>query len=103
VTTAGGAYAALTREELEVRLRLAEHVCLMYGWSPARVDTDREKACHELWRRWTAAVPEAEQSRKATPHLSEDVVRELAAQRDATRATTLRRLHARGDQAVSDA
>lgn len=46
------AYTDLTRGELEERLKLAEDVCVMIGWTRVHNETAREKAAYELWKRW---------------------------------------------------
>ena len=79
------------------RLRLAERVCVMYGWtgSPAHSkSTDREKALHELWVEWFR-LHEAEEGPcrpKKHPDLSDDVVRHLAARRDEIVGRTMGRI-----------
>jgi hypothetical protein len=82
-------YTELTREQLEERLRLAEDVCALLSWSPVRHDTDRDKALYELWRRWSHV---ASTDRRDYPHLNDEVIAELARQRDETRAETLSRM-----------
>jgi uncharacterized protein YbaA (DUF1428 family) len=76
-------------EEFIERLKAAEDVCVMFAWTQARYVTDRDKAAHELWRRWTAASGN-DCSKKRNPHLTDELIAELAAKRDATRAATLR-------------
>lgn len=88
-------YSGLTRDEIEARLRAAEDVCLMYAWSPARSGdprlTNREKAAYILWRRWDEmAGKDTDPARNK--HLGDDVVTELAAQRDAERERVMARL-----------
>lgn len=85
----GRDYSTLTRDELEARLALAEDVCAMFSWSPARYDTDRDKAAYELWRAWAAVAPT---DRRDYPHLDDARIAELAARRDEIRAATLARL-----------
>jgi hypothetical protein len=91
-------YSSLTREQLEARLDVAEDVCVMYAWSPATTmgpaATDRDKAAHELWVRWEHAGGDS--SREANAHLTDELVSELARQRDATRARTLARIRLDG-------
>ncbi len=79
------------------RLMHAEHVCAMYGWCPARTETDREAATHELWAVWVDHV----QSSTGNPdfptpedfrYLSDELIAELAARRRATRDATLARI-----------
>lgn len=81
-----------TRAELErmtARLKAAEDLCVMYSWSAAHAQTNREKAAHELWRRWYAIVGSDFLTADAHPDLSDAMVDLLAAQRDETRARTL--------------
>jgi hypothetical protein len=85
-------YSSLEPDELRRRLYLAERVCLMYGWSPAHMETPREKATHEIWCEWADAVGEKFRSPKAHPELNEGLFNVLAAVRDATRAATLARI-----------
>jgi hypothetical protein len=49
-------YASLSREALEQRLRVAEDICLMYGWSAERANSPREKAAVQLWQQWADLV-----------------------------------------------
>jgi hypothetical protein len=81
-------YGALSRTELETRLAVAEDVCVIYAWSPSRTVTDREKAAHELWDRWSHLAGN-DCTAKSNPHLTDELIAELAAKRDATRAATL--------------
>lgn len=81
--------------QLRVRLKAAEDVCLMFGWSPARSgapdETDREKAAYVLWQRWYA-IAGADADPKKHPDLSDKVVAEIARQRDAERAAIMTKL-----------
>jgi hypothetical protein len=84
-----------TRAELErltARLKAAEDLCVMYSWSAAHAATKREKAAHELWRRWYGIVGSDFLTADAHPDLSDAMVDLLAAQRDETRARTLARI-----------
>lgn len=88
-------YEGLSREELEARLAGAEDVCVMWAWSGSAAHaTDREKAAHELWIRWVD-VSGNKCSLGENPHLSDEAIADLAAQRDATRAEVMRRLDER--------
>lgn len=71
---------------IEERLLLAERVCLMFGWTRAHDETDREKALHELWLEWLEAfrADGGNTFPPAHPDLSDARVAELAARRDAT-------------------
>ncbi len=80
--------AEITR--LRERLRAAEAVCVMYGISPARHETEREKAAYEVWLTWSELVgPDAT---TAHPDLTDERITELARQRDTKRAETLARI-----------
>lgn len=72
-------------EQLKARLAAAELVCVAYGISPARHDSDREKATHELWSDWQ------ELAQADMTSLSDERIVELARRRDANRAEALRR------------
>jgi hypothetical protein len=39
-------------EEIRERLEAAERVCLMFGWTASRRESDRDRALHMLWSRW---------------------------------------------------
>lgn len=83
VQRAGNADAEIVR--LKARLAAAELVCVAYGISPARHDSDREKATHELWSDWQ------ELAQADMTSLSDERITELARRRDAKRAEALRR------------
>lgn len=72
-------------ERLKSRLAAAELVCVAYGISPARHDSDREKATYELWSDWQ------ELAQADMTSLSDERIVELARRRDANRAEALRR------------
>lgn len=72
------------------RLKDAEDVCFLYGWTVVRFATDRDKACHEMWVRWSDLIPDAGPG--GAPHLTDKVIADLAADRDAKRASLMRRL-----------
>jgi hypothetical protein len=80
---------------LEERLAAAEQVCLMVGWTAAQ-SGERGKALHELWVAWVALYEAAGGTLEPRhhPELSDERIRELAAQRDATVARTLGRIGA---------
>ena len=52
----GPSYRNLTHEELEERLKLAEDVCVMIGWTAVNDHSPRGKAAHELWKKWANHV-----------------------------------------------
>ena len=80
--------------EAQERLaRAAEQVCLMVGWTGVD-NSERGKALTELWNAWYNEYQLAGGSSapSAHPELSDERIRELAAQRDATVAATLARI-----------
>lgn len=92
-------FGTMDAEALIERLKAAEDVCVIYGWTGSTSHrSDRDKALHELWRKWhEIAGPDAcDQDRN--PHLTDELIAELARKRDATCETTLR--HFFGDEAV---
>jgi hypothetical protein len=44
------------QKRLAARVKAAEDVCVMYGWSAVREQTPRQRATHMLWKRWAAIV-----------------------------------------------
>lgn len=84
------AYSDLTREELEARLVLAEDVCVLYGWTGGGPETDRDKALYMLWSEWVRATGGGD--RQSHPHLTDEHIARLAAERDAIRERTLGRI-----------
>lgn len=88
-------YADLTRAQLEQRLRVAEDLCIAYGWTPLCGRSDIEEATHELWTRWAHHVPKDFTGPAAHPELNGSIGA-LAAHRRATREATLARLHQLG-------
>jgi hypothetical protein len=92
-----GEIARLRRELAGARERLAaaETVCVLFGWTSAHDDTDREKALTMLWRRWSNLVGNAFTSPGAHPELSDEVIASLARERDAIRERTLAKLRYR--------
>ena len=84
-------YSELSRDELETRLRLTEDVCVMYGWSPAQMDTDCDPvdAATELWQRWYAHVGPEYLRSDAQPELA-GAEHSLAERRRSTRDAALR-------------
>jgi hypothetical protein len=88
-------YQSMSRAAIEKRLALAEDVCRMYGWSPAhspRDATDREKATYMLWVQWHEAAGPSATRPDRYPHLDDDAVEALAAERDAVRSEAVRRI-----------
>jgi hypothetical protein len=91
--TLGGS-DALT--EVLTRLKAAEDVCLVYGWSSGLDDSVRGRACYMLWRRWFDLVPEGFCSPRAHPDLSDEELAKLSEARDDLRERTLRSLREAG-------
>ena len=80
-------YSSLSREQIELRLKLAEDVCVMTGWCPTGC-SQREKAAAELWQRWARHVGSDYTGPDAHPELA-GAERSLARQRDETRSAVL--------------
>lgn len=92
-------FGAMDAETLIERLKAAEDVCVLYGWSASTAhQSDRDKALQELWNRWHDTAGRDASSRERNPHLTDERIAELARKRDATREATLRRFF--GDEAV---
>lgn len=78
-------------DQLRARLAAAEDLCVMFAWTVGGRGSDRDKAAHELWKRWVD-VSGNDCSREQNPHLTEELITELATKRDATRRATLARM-----------
>jgi len=80
-------------ERLRERLKLAENVCVMFGWSPV-VDheSERAKATTMLWRRWLDHVGGTFIGEGQHPDLSDAVIAALARDRDNLRNQALAKL-----------
>lgn len=81
-------YNSLSREELQVRLADAENVCVLFGWTGAHMDSERDKALHQLWSEWAKRYGVL-LSPGAHPELSDAYIARLAADRDRIRQLTL--------------
>jgi hypothetical protein len=77
-------------QRLQKRLKVAEDVCVMYGWTGDPIEGDRAKALNELWNRWYHLVGGDFLNADAHPDLSDEEIALLAAQRDEARARTAR-------------
>lgn len=86
-------YSHLDREDLEMRLDVAEDVCALLSWTAMQSKSDRDKALHELWRAWMDAG--GDPSREGNPHLTDALISALAERRDQIRAATLARTASR--------
>jgi hypothetical protein len=78
--------------KLRERLQAAEDVCLMYGWSAGRFESDYDKATHEVWSHWADLVGGEFLSPQSHPDLNDRRIAELAAERDRKRDAALRRM-----------
>ncbi|HMM95319.1 hypothetical protein [Phycicoccus sp.] len=74
-------YSALTRAQLEARLNAAEDVVVLWSWSAARSETERERATFALWEHWLGIGGSSDP--KANPHLTDGLIGELARRRAA--------------------
>ncbi|HZN72433.1 MAG TPA: hypothetical protein VFC00_12250 [Micromonosporaceae bacterium] len=72
------------RDELLGRLRAAEQVCVLYGWTPSQEDSRSTKACTQAWMDWHSRYGIG----SPTPAWRSRV-KELAAERDRVRTATL--------------
>lgn len=79
-------------EEIRERLEAAERVCVLFGWTSASHDSDRDKALHELWSEWVDLVGSAFTGPDAHPELSDERITALARRRDRIREQTLARI-----------
>src|ERR1700734_1302613 len=77
-------------DEIRERLEAAERVCVLYGWTGSG-NSERGKALYMLWLRWTE-VSGNDCSPEANPGLTDDVIADLARQRDDRRDSALMRL-----------
>lgn len=72
---------------------LAEMVCALYGWTPAKPRvgmSDVDKAMHQLWSEWVKE--RGNYTPRDYPELSRARIRELAAERDAIVERTMGRI-----------
>lgn len=77
---------------LRGRLAAAETALVLYCWSPDRTESDVEKAAYEAWQRWLTMVPPGFCDPDWHPHLSQEAIAAMAAERDEIRARVLSRL-----------
>jgi hypothetical protein len=88
ITRTSGVPETLSRDELIERLRAAEDVCLMYGWSATTYErTDRQIAAYELWRKWYALAADYAEP-KNHPHLRDRALRPMIREHRERRAQT---------------
>jgi hypothetical protein len=73
-------YKGISREELVERLSAAEDLCLMFGWSAAHDDTDRDIAAYVLWSRWHSLAGKFTDPRNH-PHLSDKAIAPMVRKR----------------------
>lgn len=75
---------------LRERLAAAEDALVMHSWSGVD-DGQRAKAAHELWLYW-CRVSGFRSDPEEFPHLTDELIEQLAARRDETRRLTLAKL-----------
>src|SRR4051794_20256283 len=68
-------YVIVSAEDM-AKLNAAEKVCILYGWTPPG-DSEREKACSQLWQEWAALVGSDFTAPKAHPELPDERIAEL--------------------------
>lgn len=85
------AYRDLSREQLEARLKVAEDVCVLFGWTGARGDSERERAVSQMWMTWASMVG-FEASDVTANRAINSMVPQLAAERSRIHSATLRRI-----------
>lgn len=76
------------------QLKAAEKVCVLYGMSPHRDHSDREKACMQAWVEWINLDPH-----RPLAQVSEAEITRLAAARRQAAADTITRLQSRDNRA----
>lgn len=76
--------------QMRHRLRLAERLCLVFGWTGID-DSPRGKAATQLWTEWAHHVGDDFTGPEAHPELNDGSLEALAAERDRMREETLRR------------
>lgn len=84
-------YLAGAINYLRERLAAAEDAVVMFSWC-GMDHSPRGKAGHELWLRW-CHVSGFSSSPKEFPHLTDELIERLAAQRDATRKQVVAKLY----------
>lgn len=89
-TTGSKRFKKLSRDELEARLAIAEDLAALYAWSPARHETENEKAAYQMCAQLDELVGGFRPV--AFPHLTREVIADLAAQTDEGHRRTLERM-----------
>lgn len=87
-------FTGLSRDELEQRLRAAEDVCVMVGWTGTG-GSERGLAADELWHRWAGIMGHEYTGPAAHPELA-GAEAALARQRTARTQATVARMIADG-------
>lgn len=82
------AYADLTREQLIARLKVAEDVCVLTGWTGFQDVGDRSEAALQMWMMWAGMVGDRASDPDTNVALDR-MVPQLATARRNTRAATL--------------
>lgn len=93
-------YEHLSRDALEARLKVAEDVCVLAGWSTLDFGaaqwsgSERADAAHQMWSIWCSMVGGTDALDPEKHAALDAMIPSLAAQRQAIRAETLRRIEA---------
>ena len=72
--------------EAEVRLEIAERVCVLYGWTIPSERTDCDKALAEMWQEWARVAGPKFTGPKAHPLLTDEWIAAVAREHDERRA-----------------
>lgn len=61
-------------ESLRERLKLAEEVCILFGWLPARHrESEKDRLAHEAWSEWYEYVGAELAGPRANPRIDAQV------------------------------
>lgn len=101
--TEGNRYSHLSRDALEARLKVAEDVCVLAGWSTLDFGDEREwsgveraDAAHQMWSIWCSMVGGSDAlSPEAWPDV-DAMIPTLAAQRRNIRGAMLAKIERLG-------
>jgi hypothetical protein len=95
-------YDHLSRDALEARLKVAEDVCVLAGWSTldfGRAEwegSDRAEAAHQMWSIWCHMVGGSDALDPAKWPELDAMIPALSSQRRSIREDTLRRIREMG-------
>lgn len=98
VTDPRGRYSHLSRDALEARLKVAEDVCVLAGWSTLEFGrkewegSERADAAHQMWSIWCSMVGGSDALIPENWPEIDAMVPQLAAQRRAIRTATLAKI-----------